>query len=157
MKVLSTEHTLNSVLPVQSDNKDYPEDEITFWKELLEQGFLSPIDEALASTSSAEEDLRKLRTTTLWVFGVCNMIWMALILTLVQKADLKILGLDVIALSFLIIYGGIFVAQFLALLCHRVKTIMHILARTPWTVQKKNGKSVLQSRKHRRLHPLSYA
>ncbi|RMX38032.1 hypothetical protein pdam_00012310, partial [Pocillopora damicornis] len=145
MKVLSTEHTLNSVLPVQSDNKDYPEDEITFWKELLEQGFLSPIDEALASTSSAEEDLRKLRTTTLWVFGVCNMIWMVLILTLVQKADLKILGLDVIALSFLIIYGGIFVAQFLALLCHRVKTIMHISARTPWTVQKKNGKSVLQT------------
>ena len=157
MTVLCTENILNSVQPVKTGDEYYLKKEITFWKELFEEGFLSPINEALASTSSAEEDLRKLRTTTLWVFGVCNMIWMVLILTLVQKADLKILGLDVIALSFLIIYGGIFVAQFLALLYHRVKTIMHISARTPWTVQKKNGKSVLQSRKHRRLHPLSYA
>lgn len=166
MTILSTEHTLNSVLPVKRDSKDYPEDEITFWKELLEEGFLSPHNTALAFTSSPEENLRKLRTTALWVFSVSNMFWMVLILTLVEKRDLKILGLDVIALSFLITYGGIIFAQFLALLCHRVKTIMHILARTPWILpikneteknERMNEKSVLQSRKHRKLHPFSYA
>ncbi|XP_022802804.1 uncharacterized protein LOC111340249 isoform X2 [Stylophora pistillata] len=162
MTVSYTEYILTSVRSVESDSQYYPKDEITFWEKLLEEGFLSPHNAASASTSSAEKDLQKLRITTFWVFGVSNFLWMILILTLVPRRDLKILGLDVIALSFLIIYGGIFIVQFLALLCHRVKTIMHILARTPWTVHKKsdsgknegkNGQSVLQQRKNRRVHP----
>lgn len=165
MTVLCTERTLVDVAFVES-GQNYPENEIDFWEKLLDKGFLSPHNAALASSPSAEENLRKLRTTTLWVFCVSNMLWMMLILTLVQKRDLKILGLDVIALSFLIIYGGIFVAQFVALLCHRVKTIMHILARTPWIVRKKgepgkkegkNEESVVQRRKYRRVHPYSQA
>lgn len=164
MTVLCTEHTLIDVPFVESSSQY--KDEEDFWKKLLDKGFLSPHNAALAPIPSAEEHLRKLRITTLWVFGVGNMLWMMLILTLVQKRDLKILGLDVIALGFLISYGGIFVAQFLALLCHRVKTIMHILARTPWTVhqkgepRKKEGKnveSVLQQRKYRRVHHYSQA
>ena len=59
---------------------------------------------------------------------------MIIILALVQQQDLKVLGVDIIGLGFLAIYGFIFVIQFLALLGHRFKTIVHVLARTPWKV-----------------------
>lgn len=72
------------------------------------------------------------------VFAVTNALWMIIILTLVQHKDLKVLGVDIIGLGFLTIYGCIFVIQFLALLGHRFKTMVHVLARTPWRVR--NGR-----------------
>ena len=59
---------------------------------------------------------------------------MMIILTLVQQKDLEILGVDIIGLGFLTIYGCIFVVQFVAPLGHRFKTMVHVLARTPWKV-----------------------
>ena len=81
----------------------------------------------------------ELRNTSLVVFAVANALWMIIILTLVQQEDLKVLGVDIIGLGFLTIYGCIFVIQFLALLCHRFKTVIHVLARTPWKLSPKVG------------------
>ena len=107
--------------------------EYEFW-EGLRQVCLIPELSAFDQSARLKEKLVELRNTTLVVFGVANVLWMITILTLVQHKDLKVLGVDVIGLSFLTIYGLIFVIQFLALLGHRFKTIVHVLARTPWKV-----------------------
>ena len=108
--------------------------EYEFW-EGLRQACLVPELSAFDQTSELKEKLVELRNTTLLVFGISNALWMIIILILVQHKDLKILGVDIIGLGFLLIYGLIFAVQFLALLGHRFKTVVHILARTPWRVR----------------------
>ncbi|PFX22865.1 Ankyrin repeat and sterile alpha motif domain-containing protein 1B [Stylophora pistillata] len=105
--------------------------EYNFWND-LRQECLIPENSAFGQTAELKEKLVELRNTTFLVFGVSNALWMIIILALVRHKDLKILGVDVIGLGFLTIYGGIFAVQFLALLWHRFKTLIHILARAPW-------------------------
>lgn len=107
--------------------------EYEFW-ESLRQACLVPELSAFDQTSELKAKLVELRNTTLVIFAVTNALWMIIILTLVQHKDLKVLGVDIIGLGFLTIYGCIFVVQFLALLGHRFKTMVHVLARTPWKV-----------------------
>ena len=107
--------------------------EYEFW-ESLRQECLVPELSAFDQTSELKAKLVELRNTTLIVFAVTNALWMIIILTLVQHKDLKVLGVDIIGLGFLTIYGCIFVVQFVALLGHRFKTMVHVLARTPWKV-----------------------
>ena len=122
-------------LPLDYMDVDNQDDgiEYEFW-EGLRQACLIPERSAFDQTAKLKEKLVELRNTTLVIFGVTNVLWMIIILTLVQHKDLKVLGVDIIGLGFLAIYGFIFVIQFLALLGHRFKTVVHILARTPWKV-----------------------
>ena len=46
---------------------------------------------------------------------------------------LQILGVDVVGLAFLTVYGFIIGVQFVAMIIHRSLTLLHILARAPWT------------------------
>lgn len=105
--------------------------EYEFW-EGLRQKCLSPELSAFDQTSKLKEKLIELRNKALMTFGVINVLWMIIILSLVRHKDLKVLGVDIIGLAFLTIYGLIFVLQFLALLGHRFKTVVHVLARVPW-------------------------
>ena len=135
IKIRQTRRELDRLplLYLDADNSDEG-NEYEFW-EGLRQTCLVPELSAFDQTSKLKENLVELRNTTLLVFGVSNALWMIIILTLVQHKDLKILGVDVIGLAFLTVYGCIFVVQFLALLGHRFKTIVHILARTPWILK----------------------
>lgn len=119
-------------LPLSYLDEDDP-NEYEFW-ESLRQARLVPELSAFDQTSELKTKLVELRNTTLVIFAVTNALWMIIILTLVQHKDLKVLGVDIIGLGFLTIYGCIFVVQFLALLGHRFKTMVHVLARTPWKV-----------------------
>lgn len=119
-------------LPLSYLDEDDP-NEYEFW-ESLRQACLVPELSAFDQTSELKAKLVELRNTTLVIFAVTNALWMIIILTLVQHKDLKVLGVDIIGLGFLTIYGCIFVVQFLALLGHRFKTMVHVLARTPWKV-----------------------
>ena len=118
--------------------------EYEFW-EGLRQTCLVPELGAFDQTSELKEKLVELRNTTLLVFGVSNALWMVIILTLVQHKDLKVFGVDAIGLAFLLIYGFLIILQFLALLGHRFKTIVHVLARTPWTLSKRVGNNRVSS------------
>ena len=124
-------------LPLYYMDVDNQDDgiEYEFW-EGLRQACLIPELSAFDQSAKLKEKLVELRNTTLVVFGVTNVLWMIIILTLVQHKDLKVLGVHGIGLGFLAIYGCIFVIQFLALLGHRFKTIVQVLARTPWKVAK---------------------
>ncbi|XP_068708203.1 uncharacterized protein [Montipora foliosa] len=117
---------------------DIDPNECAFWHGLRERCLIPELF-AFDQTSSLKEKLVELRNRSLLVFAVANALWMITILTLVQQKDLKVLGVDIIGLGFLTIYGCIFVIQFLALLCHRFKTVIHVLARTPWKISSKIG------------------
>ena len=118
--------------------------EYEFW-EGLRQTCLVPELSAFDQTSELKEKLVELRNTTLLIFGVSNALWMVMIVALAQQKDLKVFGVDVIGLAFLLVYGVLIILQFLALLGHRFKTIVHILARTPWTLSKRVGNNRVSS------------
>ena len=129
-KIRRTRRELDSVPFCNLDNHA----EYEFW-EGLRRTCLIPDFSAFDQTSELKGKLVELRNTTLMIFAVTNALWIIIILTLVQHKDLKVLGVDIIGLGFLTIYGCIFVVQFLALLGHRFKTLVHVLARTPWRVR----------------------
>ena len=139
MKIRHTRRELNR-LPLFYLDDDNNDDgmEYRFW-EGLRQKCLVPELSGFDQTSKLKEKLVELRNTTLMIFGVTNALWMITILSLVRHKDLKVLSVDVIGLAFLTIYGFIFVLQFLALLGHRFKTVVHVLARTPWKLNNKLG------------------
>ena len=118
----------------QDDGNEYE-----FW-EGLRQTCLIPELSAFGQTSKLKEKLVELRNTTLLIFGVTNALWMITILTLVQHKDLKVLGVDIVGLGFLAVYGCIFVIQFLALLGHRFKTIVHIFCAHSMETEKQDWK-----------------
>ena len=122
----------------EGNQDDY--NECKFWEE-LRQLCLIPELSAFDQTSKLKEKLVGLRNTTLMIFGAANVLWMTIILNLAQHKDLKVLGVDIIGLGFLTVYGFIFVLQFLALLVHRFKTVVHILARTPWKLSNRIGEN----------------
>lgn len=107
--------------------------EYDFW-EGLRRRCLAPELSAFDDTSKLKDRLVELRNKTLMLFGVANVLWMIIILTLVRHKDLAVLGVDIIGLSFLTVYGLVIVLQFLALLGHRFKTVIHLLARVPWKI-----------------------
>lgn len=113
-----------------NEHTDEIEKENNYWEKLLRK-CLTPDVVPFESTTFVQENLRKLRMTTLWVFAVSNTLWIVLLLTLFVHKDRDYLGLGLI--GFLIVCGGIFFVQFIALLCHRVQTLIHFLSRAPWT------------------------
>ena len=139
IKIRHTRRELDR-LPLYYLDVDNQDDgiEYEFW-EGLRQICLIPELSAFDQTSTLEEKLVELRNTTLLIFGVTNALWILITLTLVQRKDLKVSGVDIVGLGVLTVYGFIVFLQFLALLGHRFKTAVHILARTPWKLSKKIG------------------
>lgn len=107
-------------------------DEYEFW-EGLRQACLIPERSAFGQTSELKDRLVELRNTTLLIFFVANVIWMVIIMILVKHQNLKLLGVDAVGLAFLAVYGFVIILQFLSMLIHRFATIIHVLARAPWT------------------------
>lgn len=79
-------------------------------------------------TESLKKSLEDLRNETVLVFTVTNIIWIVLITLLAQHADLTVLHTNALGLGFLVVYGLIVVIQFLALIWHRLTTVLHSLA-----------------------------
>ncbi|EDO41482.1 predicted protein, partial [Nematostella vectensis] len=99
-----------------------------FW-EGLRRISLEPEAAAFSTSSELKEKLTSLRNSVLVIFFVANVLWMLLIMVLARHQSLKVLGVDVIGLGFLIVYGVIIIVQFLTMVCHRLATMIHVLAR----------------------------
>lgn len=108
--------------------------EYEFW-EGLRQCRLLPEASAFAAgnLSNLKEKLVELRNSTLITFTIVNALWLMILMTLARHQNLKVLGVDVIGLSFLAVYGLIMLIQFAAMLIHRTITFLHVIARAPWT------------------------
>ncbi|PVD35423.1 hypothetical protein C0Q70_02385 [Pomacea canaliculata] len=116
-------------------------EEHSFWEKLLEG-------------ASSTEKLAELRNNWLVILGVSNTIWLILISTVASKSELTVLGANPLGVSFLFVFGLLFIIQFLTMLVHRLTTVSHYLARAPyrcgrpmkttWSFKGGSGQKVLE-------------
>ncbi|XP_029657956.2 chitin synthase chs-2-like isoform X2 [Octopus sinensis] len=101
-----------------------------FWKELVHE-CLDP-----SSAFSREDELKgklgELRNNWTLVIAVSNTIWLVLLATMATQANLAVYSSNPLGFVFLAVFGFIFVLQFLCMLFHRMGTLMHLIARSPY-------------------------
>ncbi|KAL0964674.1 hypothetical protein UPYG_G00327420 [Umbra pygmaea] len=120
------------------------EDEHDFWKKLLER-YLSPITENKAHKDEVTRELKSLRNKAVFLYFIVNVLW------IVATFFLQAIGNDVISikiekywpngtfsgeylkveplsLMFLLSFAVLLIVQFLAMLYHRVYTLIHVVS-----------------------------
>lgn len=108
-----------------------------FWKKLVKSdpddpGILKPEEAHLnPETDVLKRKLEDLRNNMVVALLLVNIIWVAMVLSF-QIPALEQWGIKQAAFPvlFLVIYFAVLVVQFLALIVHRVETLLHVLART---------------------------
>ena len=111
------------------EDGDGIEDE--FWTRLRELRLL-PESKAFGQYSELANKLADLRNSALLCLIVANVVWIILIYTLTEKTELDVIHTNPFGLAFLVVFGVILAIQFLTMLWHRVSTLLHFLARTPF-------------------------
>ncbi|CAM4581301.1 unnamed protein product [Leuciscus chuanchicus] len=121
-----------------------PMDEIDFWRE-LQKKYLEPLKENKEQQEKIANDLRELRNKVTFAFFFCNALWLVatfFLETIGDSISIKIpkmfpngtistteeFSLDPIALMFLLSFALLLIVQFIAMLYHRVYTLIHFVA-----------------------------
>ncbi|GAB1607942.1 chitin synthase chs-2-like [Argonauta hians] len=104
--------------------------EADFWKTLC-QVCLDP-----SSAFSREDELKgklgELRNNWTLIISVSNTIWLVLLATIAAQANLSVYQSNPLGFVFLAVFGFIFLLQFICMLFHRIGTLMHTIARSPY-------------------------
>ncbi|KAL5019917.1 hypothetical protein ScPMuIL_002809 [Solemya velum] len=106
-------------------------EENNFWERLKKECLL-PTSKAYGLEDELKGKLASLRNSWLMILAVSNTLWLILIVTLADKAELTVIGSNPLGLSFVFIFGVIFVIQFMCMWVHRILTLSHYLARAPY-------------------------
>ena len=106
-------------------------EEAEFWKENIRK-VLKPISVHFqGQVKDLKQSLRSLRNTVLGVIFLINIMWIVLLYSLsfpeLEKYGFNKRGFQ---LLFLAVYIFVIIIQFIALICHRVVTLVHYLGRT---------------------------
>ncbi|XP_060733731.1 chitin synthase chs-2-like [Tachysurus vachellii] len=119
-------------------------DETVFWKE-LQTLYLEPLKENKEQQEKVAEELKDLRNKVTFVFFICNALWLMATLFLQaigQPVTLPIpkmypngttswnetFSVDPISLMFLLSFALLLIVQFLAMLYHRIYTLIHFVS-----------------------------
>ncbi|XP_067654033.1 chitin synthase chs-2-like [Haliotis asinina] len=105
--------------------------EYDFWRQLIDE-CLKPTSKTFGIEAELKGRLGELRNSLLMVLAVSNSLWLILIITLAAKTQFKIFGANSIGLSILLIFGTLLGIQFLAMIIHRISTLVHFVARAPF-------------------------
>ncbi|RXN07789.1 hypothetical protein ROHU_032153 [Labeo rohita] len=126
------------------DEYTLPSDEMDFWEELRKK-YLEPLKENKEQQEKIANDLKELRNRVTLVFFFCNALWLAatfFLQAIGETVSIKIpkvypngtlattemFFIDPIALMFLLGFALLLVIQFVAMLYHRVYTVIHFVA-----------------------------
>uniref|UniRef100_A0A3B4BLQ8 chitin synthase n=1 Tax=Pygocentrus nattereri TaxID=42514 RepID=A0A3B4BLQ8_PYGNA len=120
------------------------EDENDFWKKLIER-YLEPINDPKGHKEEVERELKSLRNKAVFLYFIVNVLWV--VATFILEAigsdliTIKIpkylpngtlsdepLKVEPLSLMFLLSFAILLIIQFLAMLYHRVYTLIHVLA-----------------------------
>ncbi|KAL6466367.1 hypothetical protein MHYP_G00241710 [Metynnis hypsauchen] len=120
------------------------EDENDFWKKLIER-YLEPINDPKGHKEEVERELKSLRNKAVFLYFIVNVLWV--VATFILEAigsdliTIKIpkylpngtlsdepLKVEPLSLMFLLSFAILLLVQFLAMLYHRVYTLIHVLA-----------------------------
>uniref|UniRef100_UPI003AADC7D5 chitin synthase chs-1-like n=1 Tax=Centroberyx gerrardi TaxID=166262 RepID=UPI003AADC7D5 len=118
-------------------------DEEEFWRE-LQTKYLEPLPEDKKKQKKITNDLRELRNKITFVYFICNALWLVATFTLqlfeatftirLPKVDLDLeftgeyIAIDPISFMFILGYAVLVVVQFVAMLYHRIYTLIHFVA-----------------------------
>uniref|UniRef100_A0A2C9KW16 SAM domain-containing protein n=1 Tax=Biomphalaria glabrata TaxID=6526 RepID=A0A2C9KW16_BIOGL len=102
--------------------------EFDFWTSLRSK-CLEPDLKAFGMEAEIKEKLVGLRNNWIMTIAVANTLWLILLATIASKGNLTVIGANPIGLVFLVIFGLLFLVQFLAMIVHRVSTLCHYVAR----------------------------
>lgn len=120
------------VRQLKTDNADGG-DEYKFWSELREICLL-PEQAAFNQSGELVEKLGDLRDTCLLILTVANVLWLVFMVTVMDQKNLSLFHQSSFAsVAFLFVYGVVLLFQFFSLLWHRLETLVHFIARAPFT------------------------
>ncbi|XP_066506270.1 chitin synthase 1 [Hoplias malabaricus] len=120
------------------------EDENDFWNKLIER-YLEPINDPKGHQEEVERELKSLRNKAVFLYFIVNVLWVVatFILQTIGNDVISIqipkyfpngtlsdepLRVEPLSLMFLLSFAILLVIQFLAMLYHRVYTLIHVLA-----------------------------
>ncbi|KAI4900792.1 hypothetical protein NFI96_007450 [Prochilodus magdalenae] len=120
------------------------EDENDFWKKLIER-YLEPIVDPQGHKEEVERELKSLRNKAVFLYFIVNVLWVVATFILESIGGdiitIKIpkylpngslsdepLKVEPLSLMFLLSFAVLLIVQFLAMLYHRVYTLIHVLA-----------------------------
>ncbi|KAL8601460.1 hypothetical protein ACOMHN_000402 [Nucella lapillus] len=118
--------------------------ETGFWRELIDK-YLLPLEKDPEHEKKIQDDLIELRNTVCLFFFLINGLFVVLVFTLqyvsqdTDNLSIKIpcdsstfRGEDIqpISIAFTLVFGLLLLLQFMAMLCHRLATFLHIAAST---------------------------
>ncbi|XP_043072449.1 chitin synthase chs-1-like [Puntigrus tetrazona] len=126
------------------DESALPLDEINFWRD-LQKKYLEPLKENKEQQEKVADDLRELRNKVTFAFFFCNALWLVATFFLQAIGDsvsikipkiypngtydpTEVFSLDPIALMFLLSFTVLLLMQFVAMLYHRIYTLIHFVA-----------------------------
>ena len=127
LRIRETETQIDN-LPV----KDISPMEETFWNQEDIRKVLKPVSVHFqGQVKDLKQSLRSLRNTALGVLFLVNIMWIVLLYSL-SFPELENYGFDKrgFQLLFLAVYSFVIIVQFVALICHRLVTLVHYLGRT---------------------------
>ncbi|XP_071953411.1 chitin synthase chs-2-like [Antedon mediterranea] len=120
-------------------------EEVEFWQELVSK-YLHPIEEDKQMQEAIANRLKELRNKACFAFFMLNAVWIIIIFFLELQSELFAIPLGNIQrtngdpatiepfqFAFFILFLIILVIQFIAMISHRVYTLLHILAATDIT------------------------
>ncbi|XP_035670871.1 uncharacterized protein LOC118412249 [Branchiostoma floridae] len=121
--------------------------EFKFW-DRLRQECLDPEIALFSTDTDIRTELVQLRNSWILVLLVLNVMWITLIVSLTYVPELRLWDANPLSLLSLLVFGVLQLLQFLTMLYHRIRTLLHYLARLPYpascTMQTKatgNGKA----------------
>ncbi|KAJ8013713.1 hypothetical protein DPEC_G00032640 [Dallia pectoralis] len=120
------------------------EDECNFWKKLLER-YLAPIKDDIAHKEEVTRELKSLRNKAVFLYFILNVLWIVATFFLQAVGNdvisIKImkywpngtasgdyLKVEPVSLMFLLSFAILLIVQFLAMLYHRVYTLIHVVS-----------------------------
>ncbi|XP_062515946.1 uncharacterized protein LOC134191352 [Corticium candelabrum] len=119
------------------DFESLEDGELAFWNKCKEEYLTPEISEhQTPRATKLKESLAELRNGMVLLFLVANVLWILLIETLANLADLQVFYTNALGLMFLVIYGSIVTIQFTTILCHRLITFVHYISRIRWAFRK---------------------
>jgi len=103
--------------------------EYAFWHGFIQHRLGSHLD-STAREQELKGKLKSMKNRAVLTLFVINAMWLVLILILNGSSahGLKLLGTNPLGVAFLIVYGLLFVIQFLCMLVHRYGTLMQYVA-----------------------------
>lgn len=120
-------------------------DEEAFWVQLVDVLLDYKLD-PIENVANLKTDLENLRNTAVMSLIVINALWMVLMLVFLSAAasSLELLGTNPLGLSFLLLFGFLFLLQFLSMLWHRMSALVEFIAGVdaPWKMLQFGTKKV---------------